>query len=90
MYRDFVEHNLWLLSVPLREAYCFLRGHKEVYGGPMEDDWCDRCFVDWPQDKITLPRLLNRAYCWAVEHGWPETVDLWLHAHFKMPDWWEY
>lgn len=74
--------------------WCFIVGHHEVSGGDLggrlEPDWCAHCFIDWPQDKIAMPVLLNRAYVWAVNHGWPEWLDLWLMKHIKLPSWWEY
>ena len=84
---QFIWEITWLFP---RKVWCFIVGHDECFGGYWEDDYCDRCYVDWPQDKITVPVLLNRAYCWAVEHGWPEEIDLWLMKHIKLPNWWEY
>jgi hypothetical protein len=77
----------WLLP---RRTWCFIVGHKAIYGGLYEDDFCDRCFIDRPEEKTTMPDILNRCYVWAVEHGWPESVDLWLQKHIRLPGWWEY
>jgi len=83
---------LWQLKSVWCKFVCWFVGHDVISGDRTmyEDDWCDRCFMDWPQDKVTLPILLNRVYCWAVDHGWPESIDLWFHKHFRMPRWWEY
>ena len=80
----------WRIWKTCRRAICWFVGHNKVSGNPHEDDYCDKCFIDWPQDRIALPTLLNQAYCWFVDHGWPEALDLWLLKHFNMPSWWEY
>lgn len=86
---DLIWRIEWLLP---RRAWCVIVGHRECMGSPLnyEDDYCGRCLVSWPQDKVTIPVLLNRAYVWAVEHGWPEWLDLWLGQHVNLPSWWEY
>lgn len=73
-----------------KRIWCFIIGHKTVYGGPYEDDFCQQCFIDCPEEKTTMPDILNKCYVWAVEHGWPEWLDLWLHDHVRLPRWWEY
>ena len=85
--------SIWEISYLWpRRIWCFIVGHDERPGNPLnyEDDYCDRCLIDWPQDRPEIPKLLNRAYVWAVNHGWPEAFDLWLMQHVKLPRWWEY
>jgi|GEM_PF-4776385 len=61
-----------------RRVWCFVVGHDVRYGYEFtyEPDWCGRCLAQDPTEETTLPALLNRVYCWAVDHGWPEWLDL--------------
>ena len=87
---------LWYLERMVRRVGCFFVGHNEVTGERLiyESDWCSKCFCRWPQDRVTLPRLLNRCYGWVVERNWHWFVclDDWLYINHreKTPDWWEY
>lgn len=88
-----IYQKLWEVKhFVFKRAGCWFVGHDEKYGSALnyEDDWCDRCYISWPQDTVTLPVLLGRVYVWAVGHGWPEWVDQWLMKHVRLPGWWEY
>ena len=75
---------------------CFFTGHDERSGEQLiyENDWCAKCFVEWPQDKITLPRLLMYCFGWLIEREWQwfDRFDDWICANHRnrLPDWWEY
>jgi len=59
-----------------------------------EDEYCSKCFITCPQDKITLPQLLTRLYCWMVECEWQwfNRFDEWLCENYqdRLPHWWSY
>lgn len=59
-----------------------------------DPDYCDKCFINWPSEKTTMPVLLNRWYVWMVKRDWRwfEKLDAWLifkHSNW-LPGWWEY
>ena len=87
---------LWKLKFVVRGIGCFFTGHKELSGRQTfyDNDWCEKCLVDWPQDKITLPLLLTRYYGWLVEREWRwfYRFDFWIEKRYgdSLPDWWEY
>jgi len=85
----------------IRRLKCLLTGHKVVvqYSIPRDlEDWCEFCWYsesDIHLDETTLPKLLNRLYCWVVEHnlGLFDKFDLWLiDSKYRkyLPSWWEY
>lgn len=84
----------------LKLIICFFVGHEIRYGYDIayESDWCERCMHTSPEEidleeGITMPRLLNRVYCWLVERHWSwfERFDLWLQKRVRWaPSWWEY
>jgi hypothetical protein len=82
--------RLFEYELKARGLLCWLIGYDEIDVYRWEDPYCDRCLAVYPMDLITLPDLLNRAYCWAVDHGFPYKLDLWLQKHFRLPSWWEY
>lgn len=75
---------------------CFLLGHRERMGDfSYEADWCARCYCEWPQEKYTIPRILNMGYVWLIEHSRLFVrFDDWLLKHDRidwfLPSWWEY
>ena len=87
---------LWKLERVFRGIGCFFTWHNEVPGEQetCEDDWCSKCYVKWPQDKITLPRLLTRCLGWLFEREWRwfYRFDFWIEKRYgnALPDWWEY
>ena len=87
---------LWKLKYLIRGIGCFFLGHEMLPGDEeiSENDWCLHCLVDWPQDRVTLPRLLNRCFGWLVEREWNwfARIDDWLIEYHQehLPDWWEY
>jgi hypothetical protein len=87
----------WLITdVYPRRIHCFLMGHDERMGNSLnyEPDYCDRCLVDWPQDRATVPELLRRCFVWCYERNWRWLVrlDVWLWNNHRnrLPTWWEY
>lgn len=73
---------------------CFFLGHIIRMGSRpnYEPDWCARCFCECPQEKTTLPFMLNDYYGWLFEHSrlFIKLED-WLYQHkLKLPTWWEY
>ena len=94
MYR--LSEVLWKLTRVIRGIDCFFTGHDERSGNRLnyENDWCEKCFVAWPQDKITLPRLLTRVLGWVVDREWRwfYRFDFWIEKKLgpDLPDWWEY
>ena len=96
MLRDMLRGMLWPLEERWLRFSCWFIGHNERAGNALnyEEDYCDRCFVPWPQDLVTLPDLLMRAYGWMVERDWAwfNRLDTWLverHAQ-RLPSWWSY
>lgn len=85
---------LYKFELVFLKCQCWLIGHDERWGSRInyESDWCARCHCEWPQEKVTLPKLLNRGYVWIVkrEWAWLETLDLWLRDYIRLPSWWEY
>ena len=87
---------LWKLKYLIRGIGCFFLGHEMLPGDEeiSENDWCLHCLVDWPQDQVTLPRVLNRCFGWMVEREWNwfARIDDWLIENHSeiLPDWWEY
>ncbi len=76
---------------------CWFTGHDvcHVDAWTYEPDYCSKCYVDWPQEKITLLTLFNRGYCWMVEQNWAwfDQLDEWLSNHVSKRwwlSWWEY
>ena len=96
MYR--LSEVLWALELVFRGIGCFFTDHNEMPGSSLigENDFCTKCLCDWPQDKITLPLLLNRCYRWFVEREWQwrwfYRFDFWIEKRYgdSLPDWWEY
>jgi len=94
--KQFLYDVLWKLELMFQRVGCFFVGHDERAGQvwDYEDDYCSRCLVSWPQDKITLPRLLTRLYSWMVERKWRwfERLDDWIYENHRdrLPTWWEY
>jgi hypothetical protein len=90
--------RFWWFRVRVARLWCWVVGHDECWGSAYdsEPDYCRRCYVEWPQDKNTLPKYLNRWYCWMVEREWRwfAALDTWLWDHprvlRRMPSWWEY
>ena len=88
----------WQIKCRAWRVQCWFIGHNECWGSwyDREPDYCDRCYMKWPQDAVTLPRLLNRAYGWTVERdwGWFERLDCWLmeteRTRRLLPHWWSY
>jgi hypothetical protein len=83
------------VSHRIQRVCCWFTGHKETWGSQYdrEPDYCERCFLEWPQEASTLPKYLNRWYCWMVEREWHwfEKLDLWLLGRPGwLPSWWEY
>lgn len=87
---------IFRLKHKLRGVICFFVRHDETTGDRFayQPDYCDRCFVEWPQDRLTMPDILNRVYCWVVNRGWQwfDSLDVWLMENHnkKLPSWWEY
>ena len=86
---------LWLKAdVALKYTQCFFKGHNLRWGERYnyEPDYCDRCFVEWPQDQATLVDYLSRCYGFMVERDWRwfQRLDDWLWSKFRMPGWWSY
>lgn len=90
------KNALWKLELMSQRVDCFFVGHSTTFPDQWcnEDEYCSKCFVTCPQDKVTLPRLLNRLYSWVVERKWRwfERLDGWLCENHKeqLPTWWEY
>jgi hypothetical protein len=59
-----------------------------------DPDYCARCMIEYPVDRIVLPDLLTRALIWAIDHSvlvdrffvW--TCEQSWHVH--LPKWWSY
>lgn len=88
--------RLWAVRMGVNRIKCWFIGHS--YGmawyrdkgrGP---DYCNRCFIDEPQDRTALPDLLCRGYCWLVDRHWSwfDRLDEWLCENYRLPDWWTY
>ena len=94
MYR--LSEVLWALELVFRGIGCFFTDHNERQGNQLnyENDFCTKCLCDWPQDKITLPRLLTRCLGWLFEREWRwfYRFDFWIEKKYgdSLPDWWEY
>jgi len=87
--------RLYDAQYALVRLYCFLAGHVERSGcrENYEEPYCARCYIDYPQDKLELPKLLNRVlvfvverssladrlFCWTCEQSWCN----------RLPSWWE-
>ena len=90
-------NRFWLAKKRVSRIKCWFVGHDVQYGSPWpdcENDWCDRCYVDWPEDTTTLPDLLQRGYSWLIECHWAwfDRLDNWLSENHgqKLPHWWVY
>ena len=87
---------LWCVEKKIISIKCFFIGHIEKMGNKYnyEDDWCDRCFCNCPEDKLTMPRILQKIYARIVsrEWNWFDKFDWWLSNNFgkHLPSWWEY
>ena len=91
------EWRWYALNEKWQRVKCWFVGHSEAWGDPMvpgDDDYCPKCFVEWPQDKMELPKYLTRIYVWVVERDWRwfNALDEWLRVkHLRwLPSWWEY
>lgn len=86
-----IKYKLLVLANRLR---CFFIGHDIRMGNTINDepDYCARCFMDWPQESITIPVILNRIYCWLVMHETLERIDDYIIGKLgnKRPSWWVY
>lgn len=88
--------RLYEMTLLIQRLKCFFVGHNERMGNPLnyEEDYCNRCFVHYPQDLITMPDMLNKVYIWLVEQDSIlfNHLDNWLlEKHRKrLPSWWEY
>lgn len=86
----------WKVELFFRRILCWFTEHKEVSGEHWNyaPDYCNRCFIDWPQDQKTLTSYLNVVYCWFVQRDWKwfERLDWWLCKKYGrfLPHWWEY
>ena len=92
LYRLWLTDTVWWTG---RRIKCWFFGHRVVYGDYRmhETAWCDRCFVEYPQETITLHNYLNRWYVWMVlrDWAWFNRLDDWLFDHkIPLPSWWEY
>lgn len=89
---DKITELMWELKLRLLRIRCFFTGHREVTGVYYEDGYCSRCFISWPEDRVTIPFLLNRLYCWTGEREWKwfDRLDncLWKHYGQFLPHWW--
>lgn len=87
---------MWRLKLLVLRTKCWFVGHDERPSDPInyEEAYCARCYVDWPQEKTTLPDLLNVVYYWLAERNWKwyERLDSWLYENYDhvLPDWWSY
>ena len=89
----------WLWERRIRGIKCFFVGHnikwgERIEGHQLEPDWCGRCMLEEPDEKLTASIILGRLYVrWCNLHlpGW-ERFDLWLADHYgkHLPSWWEY
>lgn len=52
-------YYLWRFKCWLKRFICFWKGHDIKWGNRYnyEPDWCDRCFMDEPNDAVTFPAL---------------------------------
>ena len=87
----------WRICLAGRRGKCWFVGHEEAQGDIYhtgDPDYCPKCFIEWPQDKMELPKYLNRIYVWFVTRDWRwfNRLDEWLiFKHSKwLPRWWEY
>ncbi len=85
----------WDLKVIFWRIQCWFKGHieKRFYAWP-DEYYCDRCFINDPDEENTLPMVLNRLYIWAVERHWNwfDKLDEWLCENYskRLPNWWSY
>lgn len=93
-YWGMVYNRLFQAELRVRRIKCWFVGHDVRGGVPYEPDWCDRCYIEDPDDRRLLPGLLNRTYVWLVERDWAwfERFDDWMFdKHQKrLPSWWKY
>ena len=89
----------WKLKRNVKWVACLFVGHNVYYGNRADNvpGYCRRClYTDEERnidDGVTMPRLLNRTYCWLVERDWRwfEALDERAIKHWKrLPSWWEY
>ncbi len=87
---------MWKIKLKWLRLKCFFTGHGEMLGERWiyEPDYCPKCYMDWPQDRVALPKILNRIYVWLVNrnYDWFNRLDGWLlgeHSN-RLPSWWEY
>jgi len=59
-------YYLWRSKCWLKGFICFWKGHSVQTGGLeiYECDWCDRCFMDEPDDAVTFPALWENFLEW--------------------------
>lgn len=87
---------IFKLKCWMHGVICFFVGHDEMAGNRLnyQPDYCDRCFVEWPQDKLVMPHILSRVYRWFVDRQWSwfdRLDDCLLENHSqRLPSWWEY
>lgn len=89
----------WDIKTIFWRVQCWFKGHNEVRTSLspeeyLQGNYCDRCYIDWPDEHNTLPMILNRSYIWVVEREWTwfEKLDIYLcENHSKrLPNWWSY
>lgn len=84
------------LKHKLHGIVCFFVGHDETTGNYLsyQPDYCDRCFIERPQDEMTMLHILSRVYHWFVDRQWSwfDRLDDWLLENYsqRLPRWWEY
>lgn len=84
IYRVWARFVCWFLGHDVQQTYDPTTCGEEL---------CWRCGVPYPQERITLPVLLNRTYGWLVERDWAwfNKLDLYLlDFSIRLPSWWEY
>lgn len=88
--------RFWRVGLFFRRLACWFTEHRPACRDhwTQAPDYCDKCLVDWPQDRKTLTSYLNMTYCWLVRRDWKwfECFDCWLCDHYGryLPRWWEF
>lgn len=60
---------LYKFRMFVKKIICFFIDHDLQVGSDInrDPDYCARCYLDWPQDHLTMSDYLQKIYTWLAE-----------------------